>query len=90
MPTGEHVNAAWELRVDAMQQLLNGPERPGGPLMTVDELRRGVEALSADDYAAMPYYRRWAESIARIMVERGLLDEAGLHARVEALERGAR
>lgn len=84
VPRAEHELAFWEKRVDAMLQLL---VRKG--LMTVDELRRGIESLPADDYGRMSYYERWAASIALIMVEHGVIGRAELDARIGQLVAGA-
>lgn len=89
IPREQHAFAPWELRVDAMMQLLTDPTRPGGQKMTVDELRRGVESLTADDYHSLGYYQRWVRSIAWIMVERGYLNEGSLKARIAELKAGA-
>ncbi len=55
-------------RVDALRQLLS---QKG--LMTVDELRRGIEAIPAGEYHALGYYERWLRSIAALMVEKGVV-----------------
>jgi hypothetical protein len=81
----QHAFAPWEVRVDAMMMLLTDPTREGGPLMTVDELRRGVEALSAQDYARLGYYQRWLRSLIACMVERGAFERDELEKRVAAL-----
>jgi hypothetical protein len=80
VPRDEHELAFWEKRVDAMLQLLVRKR-----LMTVDELRRGIESLPREDYDRLGYYERWAASIARIMVEHGVVTQAELDARVTAL-----
>ena len=59
IPRGQHAFAPWEVRVDAIMMVLTDPSRAGGPLMTVDQLRRGVESLSAQAYATLGYYQRW-------------------------------
>jgi hypothetical protein len=79
VPREEHELAFWEKRVDATMQLL---VRKG--LMTVDELRRGIESLPPEDYARLSYYERWADSIARLMIERGVISEGELAARAKA------
>ncbi|HEX9170585.1 MAG TPA: hypothetical protein VF886_16945 [Roseiarcus sp.] len=70
----EHDYALWEKRVDAMMILLSGRG-----LMTVDELRRNIEALGPDAYDRMTYYERWMHSVAQTMIQRGVvtLDELG-------------
>ena len=74
----EHDYDVWEKRIDALFSLLVQEER----LMRVDELRRGIEALAPDAYASLSYYERWIASIAAILVEKGILDQAELDARV--------
>ena len=77
----------WEKRVDAMMRLLSSPDVA---LMRVDELRRGIETLGEAAYNAEPYYGKWARSLAKIMVEKGVLTRDELDARIVALraERG--
>lgn len=55
-------------RVDALRQLLAAKG-----LMSVDELRRGIEALPEAEYHALGYYERWLRSISAIMVEKGVI-----------------
>ena len=70
-----------------MMRLLSSP---GVALMRVDELRRGIETLGEAAYNAEPYYGKWARSLAKIMVEKGVLTQDELDARIAALgaERG--
>ena len=77
----------WEKRVDAMMRVLSSPDVA---LMRVDELRRGIETLGEAAYNAEPYYGKWARSLAKIMVEKGVLTQDELDARIAALraERG--
>ncbi len=62
---------------DAVVRLLSAPER--GPIMRVDELRRGIEELGPGAYDELSYYERWIASIANILIEKGVLtvDEIG-------------
>ena len=66
----------WEKRVKALLAVV--ARRPE-PLMNVDQLRRGIEELSPDEYDQLSYYERWAASIADNMVRNGhlTLDELG-------------
>ena len=79
---GEHDEARsyadWERRVDALMVLLSGV-KGGRKLMTVDELRKNVEALPPDAYDRMSYYERWVTSITQTMIQRGVIttDELG-------------
>ena len=55
-------------RVDALRQLLAQKK-----LMTVDELRRGIEGIPEDEYLALTYYERWLRSITTLMLEKGVV-----------------
>jgi hypothetical protein len=72
----EHAYALWEKRVDALMILLSHKDRR---LMTVDELRRNIEAIGPDAYDKMSYYERWIHSVAQTMLQRGVItiDELG-------------
>jgi nitrile hydratase subunit beta len=85
IPRDQHAFAPWEVRVDAIMMALTDSSRTGGPLMTVDQLRRGVESLSAEQYATLGYYQRWLRSLIAIMIERGAVDPAQLERRVAAI-----
>lgn len=88
----EHDRAFWEQRVDALLVLLTNPKRPGGRLMTVDELRRGIESLGREAYDSLGYYERWISSITQNMLEKGIVtvDELGAKlAEIEAREHHA-
>ena len=47
---------------------------------TVDELRRGIEALPAEAYATLSYYEKWARSAASALTDRGVLTLAEVEA----------
>ena len=84
-----HDYAPWEKRVDAIMRLLTDP---GRRVMTVDELRRGIEDLGPDVYDRLNYYQRWIASISNILIERGVItvDELGRRmAEVDARWRAA-
>lgn len=85
----EHDYAPWEKRVDAILRLLTDQKRH---LMTVDELRRGIEELGPGAYDELSYYERWIASIGENLLEKGVLtvDELGRKmAEVEARWRAA-
>jgi hypothetical protein len=67
-PDDEAPPDAFGKRVDALRQLL---AQRG--LMTVDELRRGVEAIPEAEYHALGYYERWLRSITALMLEKGVV-----------------
>jgi hypothetical protein len=68
----EHDYAEWERRVDALMVLLSGASGRK-KLMTVDELRKNIEALPPDAYDRMGYYDRWVTSITQVMIQRGVI-----------------
>lgn len=76
----DHHSHPFEKRIHALLRVLSNPQRK---MMRVDELRRGIESLTAGEYAQLTYYERWVESIRRIMVEKGVLDEAELNRKIE-------
>jgi nitrile hydratase subunit beta len=79
----EHDYALWEKRVDAMLHLLTGRKCR---VMTVDELRRGIEALGPGAYDEMSYYQRWITSITENLLEKGVLTVDELGRRMAAIE----
>ncbi len=85
----EHDYAMWEKRIDAIRRLLSDDKRR---MMTVDELRRGIEELGAKAYDKMSYYERWAASTTNLLIEKGVItiDELGRKmAEVEARRKAA-
>jgi hypothetical protein len=83
---GEHDYAAWERRVDALMVLLSGV-RGGKKLMTVDELRKNIEALGPEAYDRMSYYERWVISITQTMIQRGVITTDELARKMEEVEK---
>ena len=79
----EHEYDPWEKRVDAMFSLLVQDKK----LIRVDELRRGIEALEPNAYDNLTYYERWIASIANNLVEKGVLDQTELDARIAEIEK---
>ena len=72
----EHDYAPWEKRVDAILRLLSDKKRR---IITVDELRRGIEELGPGAYDEMSYYERWIASVTNNLLEKGVIsvDELG-------------
>lgn len=78
----EHEHALWEKRVDALMVLLSSAGQ-----MSVDELRKNIEAIGSDAYDRMSYYERWIHAISQALIQRGVItiDELGRKmAQVEA------
>ena len=66
----EHDYAEWERRVDAMMMLLTGVSG-GKRRMSVDELRKNIEAIGPAAYDRLSYYERWVTSLTQTMLQRG-------------------
>jgi hypothetical protein len=80
----EHDYAEWERRVDALMVLLTGV-KGGRRLMTVDELRKNIEAIGPEAYDRMSYYERWVTSITQTMIQRGVITTDELGRKMESL-----
>ncbi|HVB49952.1 MAG TPA: hypothetical protein VNF69_16365 [Burkholderiales bacterium] len=81
----EHDYAEWERRVDALMVLLTGV-RGERKLMTVDELRKNVEAIAPEAYDTMSYYERWITSITQTMIQRGVITTDELARKLEQVQ----
>ncbi len=78
----EHEPEFWEKRVDAMLMVLAGKYG----LLRVDEMRRGIEQLPGDAYRDLSYYERWIASLAFNLVDKGILQQPEIDARVAELQ----
>ena len=74
----EHDYPEWERRVDAMVQLL----RLGGRI-TVDELRKNIEALPPEAYDNLSYYEKWIASLTQTLIQRGVITTEELGRKME-------
>jgi hypothetical protein len=68
----EHDYEQWERRVDGLMMILSGIKGPRR-MITVDELRKNIEALPPDAYERMNYYDRWVTSITQTLIQRGVI-----------------
>ena len=71
--TGTHALTQFDREVDAIRGILGAKG-----VMSVDELRRGIEVIPEDQYARMSYYQRWIRSIVDNLLVRGVISEAEL------------
>lgn len=78
----EHDLLPWEKKVDAILRLLLAKK-----LITLDELRRGVEELGPDVYDRLTYFERWIGSIANNLLEKGIVGVQELGEAVAEAER---
>jgi hypothetical protein len=75
--TEPHNLTFWEKQIDAMNLLL---AQKG--LRRTDENRRYVEMLSEDAYNALTYYERWTAALARQLIDKGVLTQDEIDAKV--------
>ncbi|MGE0416224.1 MAG: nitrile hydratase [Acetobacteraceae bacterium] len=73
-----HQLTDFDKEVDAIRQILGAKE-----VMSVDELRRGIEAIPEDRYFRLSYYRRWIRSITDNLLRKGVITEAELRSALE-------
>ena len=78
--TEPHALSDFDREVDALRQIL-GQKR----VMSVDELRRSIEAIPEADYHRLSYYERWIRAIADHLLRQGTVTPDELRA---ALEQG--
>jgi hypothetical protein len=76
--TDDHALTEFDRNVDAIRGILGAKK-----VMSVDELRRGIEAIPEADYHRYTYYQRWIRSIADNLMVRGVITEAELRAAME-------
>ncbi len=77
----EHDTAHWEWQIDAMVRLALAR----GLISDFAELRDGIEQLTPQDYENLTYYERWAKSLAFTLVSRGVVSEAALAEKAQAI-----
>jgi len=82
VPTEPHPPSAWDRRVDAMDNLLRTGTRH---FFITDEHRRAIESLPEAQYFGLRYYERWVLAMRALLVEKGVLTDAEIDARVEAI-----
>lgn len=64
----EHELADWEVLMDSIVGTL-----AASGVINVDELRRGIESMPAEEYERASYYERWLFSVERLLTEKGVL-----------------
>ena len=84
----EHDYEEWERRVDALMVILSGI-RGKKRLMTVDELRKNIEALPPETYDRLAYYEKWITSLTQTLIQRGLITTAELAHKMAQVQKRA-
>ena len=80
--TDEHPMEPWQKVTRAMRQVLGDKNRG---LIRVDELRRAIEDLPADQYNSLAYFDRWIRSVRKVLVEKGVVTDEEIEARMAEL-----
>ncbi len=75
----EHVPEPWHNLVTAILGVV-GPGKLR--LVTIDEMRRAMEDMPAEDYRRLEYFERWAVGVSTLMVEKGLMTRDEIAARI--------
>ena len=71
--TEPHTLTEFDRTVDALRQILGAKK-----LVSVDELRRGIESIPEADYLRLSYYEKWIRSITDNLLAHGVITEAEL------------
>ena len=80
--TEAHAVTFWEKQIDALRGLIGAKG-----IVSTHENRRTIEELGHDAYDRLGYYQRWTAALSRQMVDRGILTQAEIDARVAELRR---
>lgn len=73
----EHELDDWELRTDALMGAL-----VARGVINLDEMRRAIESMPSPEYEEASYYERWLFAIETLVVEKGLVTQNDLSARL--------
>jgi len=74
----------WEKQIDALHALIGDDKRR---ISTRDENRRYVESLGHDVYNTLTYYERWTAAMGRHLIEKGVLTQDEIDAKVGEVRR---
>lgn len=77
----EVVPADWAILSEALRNAMH--KKHGN--ISLDELRRTFETMGEDLYSHLGFYERRAESLARMLEEKGVLSRAEIERRMEAI-----
>lgn len=80
----EHEHAPWEKRVDALVRLMSDDKRR---VITVDEMRRGIEDLGPGVYDELSYYERWIASLTENLLAKGVITVEELGKTMEKVQK---
>ncbi len=75
--TSEHSLTFWEKQADGLRAAVGAKG-----LMSSHESRRAIESLGHDAMERLTYYERWTAALSRQMVDRGVLTQDEIDAKV--------
>jgi len=78
--TEPHDLSFWEKQIDGLRAVIGAKG-----IVTTHENRRYVEGLGDDAYETLTYYERWTAALARQMIEKNILTQAEVDARVREI-----
>lgn len=81
----EHPLSTFERRTDALMMLMIG----SNGIFTADALRRAIEAYNEAEYIHLAYYEKWVRALRILLVERGVLTDAQIDAKIAELRSAA-
>lgn len=70
----EHPLQQWEKEIHAVAGILNFKK-----VVSIDEIRRGIESLEKNQYESLDYYSRWACALASLLVEKNVLSNNDIY-----------
>jgi hypothetical protein len=76
----DHVLTFWEKQCDGLRAAV-GAKR----LMSSHESRRAIESLGHDAMERLTYYERWTAALSRQMIDRGVLTQDEIEAKVREI-----
>ena len=83
----DHALSGWEKDLDAMNILLRDSKRR---VRSLGGNRPYVEALGHELYNTLTYYERWTAALCRFLIEKGVLTQDEIDAKVTELQAIAR
>jgi hypothetical protein len=78
--TSEHALTFWEKQCDGLRAAVGSKG-----LMSSHESRRAIESLGEDAIESLTYYERWTAALSRQMVDRGVLTQDEIDAKVREI-----
>ena len=79
----EHDYTVWEKKVDAIVKVLSAEDCK---ILSVDELRRGIEELGPGIYDDLSYYERWITAASNLLIEKGIISVHDLGKKMKEVE----